>query len=98
AEPMGVGRLALAPAREGSGTVLYSTRDDGRVLRHAEGAGGAWETTTVYIGPQGPRGLAAGRFHADPEVESVAVFGYSREVVLLTREGEQWSAETIFVD
>lgn len=98
AEPMGVGRIARAPARPDSGTVLYSTRDDGRVLRHAEGPDGVFETTTIHVGPQGPRGLATGPFHDDPDLESVAVFGYSAEAVMLTREGELWRAETIFVD
>lgn len=96
--PMGAGRLALAAPRAGQGMLLYSTRDDGRVLRHELADGGSWRTETIYLGPQGPRGLAAGRFHADPKVESVAVFGYSREVVLLTREGAAWRAETVFVD
>lgn len=96
--PMGAGRLALAPARAGRARVLYSTRDDGRVFRHEERGPGSWDTELIHIGPQGPRGLASGRFHADPELESVALFGYSAEVVLLTREGDRWSAETIFVE
>jgi hypothetical protein len=52
----------------------------------------------VHVGPQGPRGLAAGRFHADPELESLALFGYSREVVLLTRRDGGWESEILFVD
>jgi len=38
-------------------------------------------------------------FHPDPEVESVAVFGYSGKVQLLTRgPGDTWDVETIFED
>lgn len=100
--PMGAGRLAMAPARADRGTVLYSTRDDGRVLRHEESSSGTWSTETIYVGPQGPRGLAAGRFTVvaggTEAVESVAVFGYSSEVVVLSRDGAAWRAETIFVD
>lgn len=97
AEPMGMGRLALRPARAGGATVLYSTLDDGRILRH-ERRGSTWSTETIYHGPQGPRGLAAGRFHEDPGLESVAIFGYSGEVELLTRRASGWESETVFVD
>jgi len=96
--PMGRGRLARAPSRAGEPLVLYSTLDDGRVQRHAERADGGWRTETIYAGPQGPRGLAAGRFHADPELESVAVFGYSRDVRLLTRTADGWQVEPVFRD
>lgn len=94
---MGVGRVALAPSRAGRATVLYSTCDDGCVYRH-ERAGEAWRNELVYAGPQGPRGVAAGRFDADPDVETIAVFGYSKEVELLSRRGEAWTRETVFVD
>lgn len=97
-EPMGMGRLALRAGADGSQTVLYATLDDGRVQRHERGADGRWSTETIHFGPQGPRGLAAGRFDADPAVETLAVFGYGREVQLLTRRGREWSAETIFTD
>lgn len=96
-EPMGSGRIALAPNSTPSSCVLYSVLDDGRVLRHAQQSNG-WVSELIYAGPQGMRGLAAGRFDADPQVESVAVFGYSREVELLTRRGGAWSRETLFVD
>ncbi|MEW6074132.1 MAG: hypothetical protein AB1726_16245 [Planctomycetota bacterium] len=96
--PMGEGRLDVAPPRPGRGTVLYTGLDDGRVLRHERGAGGAWRTETIYLGPQGVRGLAAGRFHADPGVETIAVFGYAKKVQILARIGEEWEVETIFVD
>jgi len=96
-EAMGLGRIAL---REGDPRVLYSTADDGRIFRHERGAGDAWTTETIYAGPQGPRGIASGRFAADPEAETVAVFGYSGRVELLTRPsgGGAWAVETIFTD
>lgn len=94
-EAMGMGRLAV---RAGPPLVIYSTLDDGRVLRHEERAGGSWAAETIYLGPQGPRGIAAGRFDADPGAETVAVFGYSREVQLLTRRADGWRVETIFED
>jgi hypothetical protein len=91
--PMGMGRIAHA------GGVLYSTHDDGRILRHAR-AGENWSTETIYLGPEGPRGIAAGRFCADPGCESVAVFGYSGKVQLLCRKqsDELWKVETLFQD
>ncbi|MFQ5503237.1 MAG: hypothetical protein ACE5F1_00390 [Planctomycetota bacterium] len=96
---MGKGRLALGPPGKGGSTVLYSTHDDGRVLRHEGSPGGKWTTETIYLGPQGPRGIAAGRFHRDPAVETVAVFGYSKKVQILSREPSgSWKAETVFED
>ncbi|MBC8327774.1 MAG: hypothetical protein H8E31_03410 [Planctomycetes bacterium] len=93
---MGLGRLAWDPERP---SVLYHTLDDGRVMRHERGAAGAWKHETIYQGPQGPRGLVAGRFSDEPGVdETVAVFGYSGKVQLLSRRGAAWSAETIFQD
>jgi len=89
---MGLGRIA---ERRG---VLYSCADDGRVFRHEEESGGAYRTETIWNGPQGPRGVAAGHFDADPAKETIAVFGYAKEVVLLTRDAEGWRPETIFVD
>jgi ABC-type transport system substrate-binding protein len=98
-EPMGLGRLALAPARAGRTPVLYVTRDDGVVLRLECGPENAWRRDVIYAGPQGLRGVVAGRFSASPEAETVAVFGYSRKVQLLTRSpGEGWTARTIFTD
>jgi hypothetical protein len=94
---MGMGRLARRPAEAGSSTVLYSTLDDGRVLRHERGPQ-SWKTTTIYAGPQGPRGVVAGRFHADGGSESIAVYGYSGKVQLLTRGKAGWKVETIFVN
>ncbi len=100
AEPMGLGRMAAAPSHgAGGAVVVYVTRDDGVVLRLEESAAGAWSREVVYAGPQGPRGIAAGRFHEDPAVETLAVFGYSGRVQLLSRRpGAAWSAQTIFED
>lgn len=94
---MGAGRIALKPDSTAAQLVLYTVLDDGRVLRH-ERAGALWRTELVYAGPQGMRGLAAGRFDADPTVETIAVFGYSKEVELLSRRDGAWRRETIFVD
>jgi hypothetical protein len=95
--PMGVGRLASKPGSTADALVLYSVCDDGRVYRHARDTG-RWATELIYAGPQGMRGCAAGRFDADASVETLAVFGYSREVELLSRRDGTWSVETIFVD
>jgi len=58
----------------------------------------SWSSELIYAGPQGPRGIAVGRFHEDPDLESVAVFGYSARVELLTRGPAGWELETLFVD
>ncbi|HEX6885168.1 MAG TPA: hypothetical protein VF530_17470 [Planctomycetota bacterium] len=96
--PMGAGRLALRPPTPGQPLVLYSTCDDGRVYRHEERAPDSWSSELVYAGPQGMRGCCAGRFDADPSVETLAVFGYSKRVELLARHDGHWTAETLFVD
>lgn len=95
---MGFGRIALRKGAPGSPAVLYASCDDGLLLRLEERADGTWRTETIYSGPQGPRGLVAGRFDADPEKETVAVFGYSRRVQVLTREKDGWRAEDVFED
>ncbi|RMH04934.1 MAG: hypothetical protein D6702_01725 [Planctomycetota bacterium] len=93
--PMGLGRVAWDPERP---EVLYTAVDDGRIVRHERGPNG-WRHRTIYDGPQGARGVAAGRFSAEPGVEeTVAVFGYSGRVELLSRRGDEWSVETIFTD
>jgi hypothetical protein len=93
---VGLGRLALG---EGPGVVLYATLDDGRITRHERTADGRFTRELIHIDEQGPRGIAAGRFHADPGVESVAIFGYGKEVRLLSRRGDEpWAVETLFVD
>jgi hypothetical protein len=90
----GMGRLAAAPDHP---DVLYSSLDDGRILRHERDSGG-WRHETIYEGPLGPRGIAAGPFSDDPRRETVAIFGYSGKVEILTRGDSSWTAETIFVD
>ncbi|MEW6743643.1 MAG: hypothetical protein AB1486_12880 [Planctomycetota bacterium] len=96
--PMGMGRIALRPPRPQRATVLYTTLDDGCVMRHERLDANRWTSEAIFLGPQGPRGLAAGQFNEDEEVETVAVFGYSKKVQLLTRHPEGWSLETIFED
>lgn len=95
--PVGRGRLSLAPPRAGRGVVLYSTQDDGVILRHGERPDG-WQTEVVYRGAPGPRGVKAACFDADTTLEQLVVFGYSKEVELLTRRGARWTAETLFTD
>ena len=97
-EPMGLGRIACSSAPDGK-TVLYVSRDDGLILRFAGTRAGGFEREIVFAGPQGPRGVAVGRFHADPRRECIAIFGYSRDVELLTRlKDQRWQRETIFTD
>ena len=96
-EPNGFGRVARQP--HSRTTVLYATRDDGLVLRFEEQGDGSWKREIVYAGPQGPRGVVADRFFSDPDVESIAVFGYCKKVQLLHRKGkEAWKVETIFTE
>lgn len=98
-EPMGLGRVARRRKEGPEREVLYVTRDDGVVLRCQEGDDGAYSREIIYAGPQGPRGIAAGRFLAEPDAESIAVFGYSRKVELVSRVGKgPWTAEAIFLD
>jgi len=96
---MGMGRIALR--RGDDPLVLYSTNDDGMVWRHERRADRGWAHELVYAGPQGPRGVVSGRFDADPTRETLAVFGYSRDVEVLTRPSSgtgPWEVETIFTD
>lgn len=93
----GLGRIAVRRGDGQDGLVIYVTADDGRILRMADREG-PLDATTIYNGPPGPRGIVSGRLHPDPAVESVAIFGYSGRVELLTRCESSWSAETIFED
>ncbi|MFH2000054.1 MAG: ABC transporter substrate-binding protein [Planctomycetota bacterium] len=96
---MGLGRLAVRPCWPGHPTVLYSTTDDGRVLRHEKQSDDQWKTEAIFLGSQGLRGIAAGRFSEDPERETVAIFGYDRKVRLLTRQEKgAWKVEVLFED
>lgn len=94
--PMGLGRITRRAAP--GPVVLYVTRDDGVVIRLEETADG-WRAEDIYAGPLGLRGVASGRFHADPARESIAVFGYGAKVQLVSRAGDgPWRVETIFRD
>lgn len=95
---MGFGRIAMRPARPGAPLVLYPVCDDGIVLRDERGPDGRWTTDLVYAGPQGNRGVVAGRFDADPSRETIAVAGYGCEVHLLTRQDAGWRVESVFED
>jgi hypothetical protein len=98
-EPMGFGRIARREGLPGEPEVVYATRDDGVVVRLEERTDGSWKRDAIYAGPQGPRGIVSGRFHEDPNTESIMVFGYSKKVQLITRlPGQPWRVETIFVD
>lgn len=99
-EPMGFGRIARRSGdAAGALLVLYVTRDDGVVLRLEETPEGGFVRELVYAGPQGPRGLVAGRFVADPSAETIAVFGYSGKVQLLERIAPgAWRVSTVFTD
>jgi len=97
-EPMSIARMARRPRRSGP-EVLYVARVDGLILRFSERDDGVWTREPIYAGPNGPRGLAAGHFDADRNVETVAVFGYSKRLQLLSRRpGGRWRVETLFTD
>jgi hypothetical protein len=95
---MGKGRLSVGPHLPGRAPVVYTTHDDGRILRHERINRNEWRTETLFLGPQGPRGIVAGQFNEDPMVETVAVFGYSKKVQLLTHSPEGWKVSTLFED
>jgi hypothetical protein len=89
----GLGRVAAS-----AGGVLYAVSDDGVVWR-CERVNARWRTERIYAGPQGLRGIVTGRFSAPASSEELALFGYSGDVLLLSRlESGAWSAETIFSD
>lgn len=95
---MGMGRVAVGSGGPNRSTVLYSTLDDGRILRHEQQNITNWVTQVIYNGPQGPRGIAAGQFTDDSAAETIVIGGYSKKVELLSRVGDRWQAETIFED
>ena len=97
-DAMGLSRIARRPSPDGAPLVLYTSHDDGRILRHERRPDDLWETETIYHGPQGPRGVVAGAFAESADVETVAIFGYSRKVELLTRAPDGWQTELIFED
>jgi hypothetical protein len=96
----GRGRVALQGGSTVERGVAYSTAEDGTIWRHAWGADGP-ETRRIFSGAMGPRGIACGRFVPNAQRETVAIFGYSGRVQLLTAPlGElgEWSAELLFED
>jgi hypothetical protein len=96
--PAGMGPLACATVLAdewGEATVIYNACDDGTLWRHVAGQGGDWTHEMIYAGPRGPRGIALGRF-VEQGGESLAVFGDSGRVELLTRQGDDWAVETLF--
>ena len=95
-EQSGLGRVARRPAvGAASGEVVYATRDDGVLLRFEQQADGTWQREVIFVGAQGLRGVAAGRFFADGR-EAVAVYGYGRKVQLVSRQAAgPWQVETI---
>lgn len=97
-DSMGLGRIALRAPTSGQPLVLYTTHDDGRILQHRQRTGDEWTTEVIYHGPQGPRGVVAGCFGESPDIETVAIFGYSRQVEILSRTSEGWKTESVFED
>lgn len=94
----GRGRIAMRPSKAGAPLVLYTTADEGAIYRH-ERTGSTWRNELIYAGPQGPRGIAAGRFAANADEETLVVFGYGSRVEMLSRIGTgAWKVETIFED
>ena len=94
----GLGRLAVGSAGPAGPWVLYSTCDDGRILRHEGRPEQGWRTETVLVLAPGPRGVAAGPFTEDPGEETLAVFGYDARVRLLRRGAGGWRETPVFTD
>src|SRR5690606_865122 len=62
-EASGLGRITRRPrTAPQQPEVVYVTRDDGVLLRLEEVGAGEWRREVVFVGSQGPRGVAAGRF------------------------------------
>ncbi len=95
---IGCGRIAVGKKKSAGYPILYSCGDNGRIFRHQAQADGSWQTSVIYHGPRGPRGLAAGQFLADPNIETLAIFGYSGRVELLSLVDGSWNSTTIFTD
>ncbi|MGE3351974.1 MAG: hypothetical protein AB7O84_09555 [Planctomycetota bacterium] len=102
AETSGLGRVARRPRQAGAPEVVYATRDDGVLLRFEQQQGGGFAREVIFAGAQGLRGVAAGRFFADGR-EAVAVYGYGREVQLVSRadagaadRAGGWAVTTLF--
>jgi hypothetical protein len=99
-DAQGLARIALGKEPVSDETLVYTAGDDGRIFRYTVSSAGEWQGRVIYEGPPGCRGVAVGRFTKDPSQESLAVFGYSMEVVLLVRnEGsENFESLIIFKD
>ncbi|MGE0144177.1 MAG: ABC transporter substrate-binding protein [Planctomycetota bacterium] len=95
-EPMGLGRIARGRV-DAIGIVLYVTRDDGVLLRFELDGKGNAKRSVIFVGEQGLRGVVAGRFFAEPGIESVAVYGYGSKVHLVSRRADgPWESTAIF--
>jgi hypothetical protein len=98
-DTQGLARLALGKPDRGQPPV-YTAGDDGRIFRYERITGGVWQGRVIHKCGGPARGVAAGRFTEEKNVECVAVFGYSREVTLLVRHAgeEEFEAQTIYTD
>lgn len=96
----GFARVALGAAGAGQRPPVYTAGDDGRIRRFALTSSGEWQSEVIYELSAEARGVAAGRFTSDASDESVAVFGYSKEVVVLTRKAgeDRFGSTKIFED
>jgi len=99
-DAQGLARVALGRATSGGTPPVYTAGDDGRIRRFAPDASGLWHSEVIYEFPDEARGVAVGHFTNDARTECVAVFGYSREVVVLERKvgGDRFQPTTIFTD
>lgn len=96
-EPMGLGRIARGPAQGPGSGALWVTRDDGVLLRLELADDGGLTRERVFVGDQGLRGVAVGRFHT-PAREAVAVYGYGSKVQVVSRADPDspWEVETLY--
>lgn len=95
----GFGRVTKSPWTENGSPVFFAGNDDGSVLRITRDATGRFVARDIWLGTRGVRGVAADVFGDDPSRETVAVFGYGREVVLLERGADgRFAGTTIFTD
>ena len=95
----GFGRVTKSPWTENGFPVFFAGCDDGAVLRVSRDASGRFVARDIWVGTRGVRGVAADVFGADPAQETVAVFGYGREIVMLERtQGGTFGATTVFTD
>ncbi len=99
-DSQGLARIALGPVLESGMPVVYTAGDDGRILRFTKSPSGGWSGEPIFEGEAGARGVAPVRISGDGSEECLAIFGYSKEVVLLRRKkGELcFSSEIIFRD